>query len=255
MAYTVDLSTKCAICCSELGAWHGSDDEATDNQMVTRFPCGHWFHTVCATRPRIYAIADDDGKAVDAGTDLYVTKCPLCRQEVRDDEEEFRMADVIGNMQEPAQEIAVVRPYDVIPTDNNVVLADFFGCAILGDEYLDIYKGETVLHIQPPHGVDPAGWQYGMTVHGAGWFPPSFVGSDDDKYPDGICEGPEIGTYHATKDFQAECEWYINLEKGDIVLRTSHPEDDGEWAFGVSKFGWGWFPLMAVEAAVPTNEP
>ena len=255
MAYTLDLSTTCAICLSELGCWPGSDDEAAANQMVTRFACGHWLHTVCATCPRIYVTTDENGNTVDAGTELCVTKCPLCRAEIRDNQEEFLMADVSENVPERAQEVAMRRPYDVIPTDKNVVLADFFGGALLGDEYLDLYKGDTVLHLEHPHGADPVGWRYGMTTHGTGWFPPSFVGAEGDILPDGMYEGPEIGTYRASGDFQTESEGCLKLDKGDSVLRMRHPDDNAKWAFGMSKSGWGWFPLEAVKTAVPRDEP
>ena len=73
----------------------------------------------------------------------------MCRRKVQDDNEEFRIADVMQYKQTPPEDVAVVRPCDVIPKDDNVVLADFYGCAILGKDYIDIYKGDGANTLKP----------------------------------------------------------------------------------------------------------
>ena len=44
-----------------------------------------------------------------------------------------------------------------------------------GDDYLVLSKGDIVLPLRAPEGVDPEGWAYGFFDGISGWYPPSFV--------------------------------------------------------------------------------
>ena len=52
-------------------------------------------------------------------------------------------------------------------------IADFDGHK-WGDEYLSFRRGGAILPL-PRCGADAAGWAYGLHLHTAGWFPPTYV--------------------------------------------------------------------------------
>lgn len=57
-----------------------------------------------------------------------------------------------------------------------VVLSDFNG-PDFGAEYLKLSKGDRIVPLKQPSGVDPVGWAYGCLIGTCleGWYPPSYI--------------------------------------------------------------------------------
>ena len=53
-------------------------------------------------------------------------------------------------------------------------LADFDGIPY-GKEYLRFFKGDTIVKLLKPGGIDAEGWAYGKAGGTTGWYPPAYA--------------------------------------------------------------------------------
>ena len=124
-----------------------------------------------------------------------------------------------------------------------------------GNDYLSFAQGERIVLVAREE--DGEGWVFGGRVV-VGWLPKDFL----DMYPRTAepdaavgdaeieamtcsgpsCTEPRLGkTVDAFegKDYGVD---YISFEKGDLVVRVPHEENDEDWVFGVLIAEVGWLP-------------